>query len=1143
MLIATAVAGSAAARDVQTRMHPLAYTTPVSKADYLGGRFLAALVLNALILLMVPAGILLALLVPGAAPEILGPFRSAAYLSAYVVLALPTAFTVTAIQFSVAALSRRAAVSYLASVLLLLVTVFGSGAVINFLRMPTLGQMLDPMGLNVLSSAWTPIEKNTLLVGMQGSMLANRILWIGIALSVLVFTYLRFRFGDPAAGTRSRRANEEVMHSSRSGWRVSTATMGGIPPFVARGRVRRTFGFATHVRQVFAIASMSFGAIAKSAIGLVLWAAVAILIVLFIPALMELRGVPLVPRTADVIALLTAPVADDPRFPWVLVPLLIVFYAGELVWQERHARLSEIADAAPVPEWVFFLGKFLGLGLVLIMWMALLAAAGMLGQARMGYFDFEIGLYLRILFGIQLVDYILVAVLVFAVHSVVNQKQVGYLVALGAYGFIAFASRLGIEHKLLIYTSDPGWTYTDMRGFGMSLWPWLWFKLYWTTFALLFVVATTLLWVRGSERSVRARAHSARRRFTRPAAGVAATAVALILLVGGFIFYNTNVLHAYVTTADRMNRGAEYERRYGRYFGIPQPRLTATTLRVEIYPERRQAEVRGTYRLVNDSGVAIESIHLATAPQVGTRAVSFDRRIARVLEDEDLDYRIYTLEQPLRPAETLQLTFEVDYEAHGFTNGGVDALVVANGTSFTNLNWLPAIGYQPNRELNAAGVRRQYGLTPRPVFPLLDDAKARRIRVGGDPIAFDAIVGTSGNQIAVAPGTLRRTWTEGGRRYFHYVTDVPINNEYGVFSADYAVHEEQWTPSAGVGQAVAIQIFHHPGHTGPLGRMVASVRASLDHYTRQFGPYPYPYLRLIESPARGMGVQTEAATIEYGEGFSLLKRGDSPQDLDLVFAVVAHGVARGWWGMQVAPADVEGAGLLNTTLETYSAMRVVEETLGPEQLRQYLQFMRRQYDYPGLRTRAAPPLLRATSSYAYSRKGPFALYAIREYIGKDRVDEALRRLFEKHRSGRPPLPTSMDLYRELQAVTPDQFQHLLQDLFERNTLWELETERATAQQIGDANWQVTLDVRARKVVVDEAGVETEVPMDDWLEIGVLDEGEPSRQKFRIRSGKQTITVRVPQKPSRAGIDPRHLLSDLEEMDKNVKAIELEGVSK
>ena len=50
-LVAAAVAGEAAARDVEEGMHPLTYTAPVSKAEYLGGRFLAAFVLHALILL------------------------------------------------------------------------------------------------------------------------------------------------------------------------------------------------------------------------------------------------------------------------------------------------------------------------------------------------------------------------------------------------------------------------------------------------------------------------------------------------------------------------------------------------------------------------------------------------------------------------------------------------------------------------------------------------------------------------------------------------------------------------------------------------------------------------------------------------------------------------------------------------------------------------------------------------------------------------------------------------------------------------------------------------------------------------------------------------------------------------------------
>jgi aminopeptidase N len=291
-----------------------------------------------------------------------------------------------------------------------------------------------------------------------------------------------------------------------------------------------------------------------------------------------------------------------------------------------------------------------------------------------------------------------------------------------------------------------------------------------------------------------------------------------------------------------------------------------------------------------------------------------------------------------------------------------------------------------------------------------------------------------------------------------------------------------------------------------------------------------------------MGAHAEATIVDYGEGFSLLDPGDGPQDLDLVFAVVAHEVAHQWWGHQLAPARVEGSPLLSESLATYSAMQVVEETCGHEHLRRYLSQLRAEYEIP--RTRAAVPLLRATDSFLAYRKGPFALYALSEYIGEERVNEALRRLLEKHGSGAPPLPTSLDLYRELQAVTPDSLQYLLHDLFEANTYWELETERATARQIQAGTWQVTLDVRARKVVVDSAGVETLVPMDDWVEVGVFAPTEKGKglgeplyvRKHRIHSGEQTITVTVQGKPAHAGIDPNHLLIDLkiDDNDKKVK---------
>jgi hypothetical protein len=96
---------------------------------------------------------------------------------------------------------------------------------------------------------------------------------------------------------------------------------------------------------------------------------------------------------------------------------------------------------------------------------------------------------------------------------------------------------------------------------------------------------------------------------------------------------------------------------------------------------------------------------------------------------------------------------------------------------------------------------------------------------------------------------------------------------------------------------------------------------------------------------------------------------------------------------------------------------------------------------------------------------------------------------------------------------------------------------------GAGAWQVTLRIRARKITVDPAGVEAEVPMDEWVPVGVFaPAGEGAEygetlylRPHRIRTGPQTITLTVPRKPSGAGVDPYLLLIDLERFD-NVEEV-------
>ena len=244
--------------------------------------------------------------------------------------------------------------------------------------MPTLGTLLDPtvrIILVIIPETLTPLEMNAALIGLES---------------------VDSRESTPLD---RRRCGDTRIHlcplSPRSPCRVMRRDL--------HSQVPRKFGFATYARQTFAIAWTSFRTIAKScgrtrcsgrpadARG---------------PVDACGHGSPAEfhcspePRTSSTD--LTAPVADNPRLPWVLIPLLIVFYAGELVWRERDAGLSEITDAMPGPEWAPLPGQVPRTqsrarrvdGAADDDWNARSGADGL--------FDLEIGLYVRILFGLQL---------------------------------------------------------------------------------------------------------------------------------------------------------------------------------------------------------------------------------------------------------------------------------------------------------------------------------------------------------------------------------------------------------------------------------------------------------------------------------------------------------------------------------------------------------------------------------------------------------------------------------------------------------------------------------------------------------------------------------------------------------------------
>jgi len=165
------------------------------------------------------------------------------------------------------------------------------------------------------------------------------------------------------------------------------------------------------------------------------------------------------------------------------------------------------------------------------------------------------------------------------------------------------------------------------------------------------------------------------------------------------------------------------------------------------------------------------------------------------------------------------------------------------------------------------------------------------------------------------------------------------------------------------------------------------------------------------------------------------------------------------------------------------------------------------------------------------------MYALREYIGEEALNRALSKYIEAVKFQRPPFTNSVEFVEFIRAETPEKYAYLIEDLFETITLYDNRMLSAKATEDG-GKWNVEVEVMSKKYRASESGEETEVPLHDWIEIGVLDEdGEfLYREKHLLDAEKTTLTLTVDEKPFEAGIDPIVMLVD-RNPDDNTKKVQ------
>jgi ABC-2 type transport system permease protein len=269
----------------------------------------------------------------------------------------------------------------------------------------------------------------------------------------------------------------------------------------------------------------------------------------------------------------------------------------------------------------------------------------------------------------------------------------------------------------------------------------------------------------------------------------------------------------------------------------------------------------------------------------------------------------------------------------------------------------------------------------------------------------------------------------------------------------------------------------------------------------------------MEFPRYRTFAQSFPNTVPYSEGIGFIGRVKKPHGHRL--HLLRHR-ARTRPPVVGSPADRWRRARLEHDvgkLAEYSALQVMAHKYGRDLMHRYLRHELDRY----LRGRAGeirhePPLaLVQREDYVWYQKGgqictrwpttsaktsSIALHNFLmqyRYANANNQVDASRQLGPRRRPRRIPILACW--WTRIRAQTPPELQYLVDDGFNRIVLYDNRTISATSQKTPDGKYKVTLEVQASKVQADGNGVETPMPLNDYIEVGVFS-GLPRTRKSR-----------------------------------------------
>jgi ABC-2 type transport system permease protein len=1120
LFIASAIMGVPILRDFEHKMESLVFTTNINKTSYLVGRFLGSF----LILVIVSSGFLwgtwLGCSKPWGDHSKYLAVGFGQYFKPWISVIVLNMFVFACLFFAIGALTRKMLFVYLQSIVLIAIYAITDtlvGDVENIRK----AALVDPFGnyaVSAITRYWTVAEKNSLTVPFNGLLLTNRLIWIGIGVLFFILAFSLFRLRAVYTGLFKKRVFQKEA--------VVAADTTPIP------FANPSYSTSTWFKQVIVLTRLYFKEIIRSIPFLGIAGVGLVLIAMDAAYATSWYGQDLYPLSSLMAEFIAGEVI-------LIIIVMTLFYSGELIWKEKEIRFNQIFDSLPTSYAVPIVAKYLAMGAVLLVYLIFMIPVGALMQVFKGFSVIELDVYVKVLFLRVYISVMLYMAITMFIQSVFSNKFVGYAVSIGFYILILFENRLKIFYNLLIPNSGSAGQYSDMNGFAAELEKFWVLKLFWIGICGLLLLIAVLFYQRGTDVSFKARWVNSRQRFGRAQMIFAVLSVLLVLGSGSYYYINTNIRNRYHNSESDMDLQAKYEKDLKHLYGKTlQPSAIDTKGSIDLVPEKGNMSfsMQIIYKNLFKAPISQLLVLEPNDDMLSYSTIKFSAPTKLVKDYPQYRFKVLQLARPLKPGDSIQMTLVGQRLNKGFINDGANTSYVANGTFFNNLDFIPNLGYSNGYELGDTDERKKRGLKEQAGLPPRTDTLGRQVNLFGEKgrTNLDLTLSTAPDQIAISPGYLQKKWKQNGRAYFHYKMDKPIFNFFNIISGRYEVKYDQWN-------GVNLEVYYHKDHPFNVQTMFTALKNGLDYDSKNFSPFLYHQMRIIEYPKYRSFAQSFPNTVPFSEGIGFIFR-KKPEKLDMTYYVTAHELGHQWWGHQVAEAQTLGSAMFSESLAQYSALMLLKKTLPIEELRRYLK-----YELDGyLRGRSTEKKIENPldqedgQAYIYYQKGTLANFAMQDYIGEDKMNIALRKLIANYGNG-DVYPTTDVLTGYIKEVTPDSLKYVVDDLYSKITLFENRVVNPTAKKVANG-YEVTIPVQTVKYYADKAGNEKATPVKDYIDIGIFSMVNGKEKLIYLKREKftqeqTTVKAFVKDKPERAGIDPIYKLVD-RNTDDNTAVVEV-----